>query len=116
MATIVENSDVTINISVLQSDGVTAYNLTGAEVRVAVYQTKERVLQLFEDGDVTRVSASGGTIRVFLDRANIENLKDNAKLYAELELTITDANFVGSEAILRVTDIELGTIKNTVLA
>ena len=31
MTFIVENSDVTINMTVYQSDGVTAYNLTGAE-------------------------------------------------------------------------------------
>ena len=47
MTFIVENSDVTINMTVYQSDGVTAYNLTGASIQVAVYQNKETVLQLF---------------------------------------------------------------------
>lgn len=114
MSVIVENSDVTINLAVKQSDGTTAYNLTGAEVRVAVYQNRQSIIRLFEDSEVTRVSAAGGTITVYLDRANINGLPAK-KLYAEIEVRITDANFSGSEGVLKVTDIELGEIKNSVI-
>lgn len=111
---IVSNSDLTININVKQSDGVTAYDLTGASIRVAVYQMKEKVLQLFEDGEVTRVSESNGQIRVFMDRSNVGQADENKKLFAEVELTVTDINFSGSTGILKVNDIELGTITNSV--
>ena len=115
MTYIVENSDVTINMTVYQSDGVTAYNLTGASIQVAVYQNKETVLQLFENADVEVVSAAAGTIKVYLDRANIEDLRDGVALYAEVQLTVTDANFSGSTGVLKATDILLGTIKNSVM-
>ena len=112
---IVSNSDLTININVKQSDGVTAYDLTGASIRVAVYQMKEKVLQYFEDGEVTRVSESNGQIRVFMDRSNVGQADENKKLFAEVELTVSDSNFVGSNGVLKVNDIELGIIVNSVL-
>ena len=115
MTNIVANTDNQINISVKQSDGVTAYDLTGASIRFAVYQKKETPIQIFEDGDVTRVSVSGGTIKVYLDRANIENVPESV-LYGELELTVTNASFSGSEQIMKITDIVLGTVKNSVLS
>lgn len=115
MTNIVENSDITVNVSVKQSDGITAYDLTGTSIRFAVYQKKETPIQIFEDGDVTRVSVPGGTIKVYLDRANLNNLKEDSKLYAELELRVADSNFAGSVQVLKVTGIDLGTVKNSVL-
>ena len=114
MTNIVENSDITVNVSVKQSDGITAYDLTGTSIRFAVYQKKETPIQIFEDGDVTRVSVSGGTIKVYLDRANIDNIPESV-LYGELEVTVTNASFSGSEQIMKTTDIVLGTVKNSVL-
>lgn len=114
MTFIVEKSDITINLAVKQADG-TAYNLTGASIRVAVYQQKQRIIQLFEDSQVTRVSVSGGTIKVFLDRDNTENLEPGKMLYAELELSVSDSNFESSTGVLKTTDIELGIIKNSVM-
>jgi hypothetical protein len=113
MSIIVKGSDVTINVSVKQSDGTTAYDLTGASIRFAVYQNKEEAIQLFEDGDVVRVDASAGTIKVYLDRANVDIAEDRM-LYGEIELTVSDANFSGSNGVLKATDIQLGTIKNSV--
>jgi len=50
---------------------------------------------------------------VYLDRANVDIAEDRM-LYGEIELTVSDANFSGSNGILKATDIQLGTIKNSV--
>lgn len=96
MSQIGTNKDIPIQITLTDSDGVAInVNQFDVDIEVAIYQKRENVIQLFKQSDdqVETISASGGQIRVRLDRVNTEKINTLNPLYLEVVPISTDANF-----------------------
>ena len=107
-----EGQDLILKFTIVNSAG-TAINISSgmADLEISVF-VKDRVLvQKFVKSlsQITTITAADGTVKVFVDRANLAGL-GGRKLYAEVNVIITNSAFQGS--VEHTKDIvEIGTLE-----
>jgi hypothetical protein len=109
--TIFANSDISINLTIADENGA-AIDLSAVEtLNVFAYIKKEKILQSWTLSDVIITSPSAGECTCIFDRANNT---ETGRLFLEIQVGTTDANFAGGVKVSVQSDIEIATVKNSV--
>lgn len=114
MKNIPQGSDHTLNFAIKDTNGAAIDLGNAEEITVYVYQKRETTLQDFNTANgVDITDAANGLFSVYLDRSSLDNVPE-AKLYAEVVIDITNANFESGFKRNVITDIVLGIVVNSV--
>lgn len=114
MSQIGTNKDIPIEITIQNSEDVPINISTfDVDIEVAIYQKRDNIIQFFKqsEGQVETISASGGTIRVRLDRINTAKINTLNPLYIEVVPISEDANFEDGERRWDAITVKLPDVK-----
>lgn len=114
---LVRGSDEIIEVELLDNGDNPINPNDCTDIIVSVYQLKEDVLQLWKLslGEVSIYDAANGLVHVKLDRLNTTNIPIK-RLFVEVALYFSDADFEGGVQIQKQSDIPLADLINSVLA
>lgn len=109
------NSDEIIEVELLDFEDNPINPTSCQDIIVSVYQLKDDVLQQWQKtlGEVSVYDAANGLIHVKLDRLNTKNIPLK-RLFVEVALYFSDADFEGGVQIQRQSDIPLADLINSV--
>ena len=104
-------SDNTLQLTFEDSAGVAVDLDNATEIVVKVYQKKSHILGEYSltGSTVTIINSNTGRANVYINRSSLSAVS-NGKLYAEVSIDITNANFEEGEKRTIVSDIILGEI------
>lgn len=113
-----------IDLTIYEADGTTPLNMSGATgLLIALYQNPDNIIAKFSKNALTgfttlstasKADLSTGVIHLFYNAS--DNIKSNAdsKLFAEVVVEFTNANFAGNKQRLTAV-IELENVERTAL-
>jgi hypothetical protein len=111
LAQIPTGSDNTLQLTFEDNAGVAVDLDNATEITVKIYQKKAHILGSYSltDNTVVIINANTGRANVYINRSDLTAVV-NGKLYAEVSIDITNANFEAGEKRTIVSDIILGEV------
>lgn len=112
---IVQGSDITISMTLTNTDKTPIIIDDVVNIIVYLYQKRESILQRFSisDGNIAVTDSDAGKIAMLIDRAATENISTD-RLYVEVEIVIPNTLAANNEQHIKVTNIPLADLINSV--
>lgn len=121
---IIASDSLEVEITINKQDG-TALDFSAATgILVAVYQRPDRVIARFSKvakDDYTTMeagqlsAAATGKLTLYLNSEDTTKLDQDKKVYAEVRISFTNANFTDSTQTVTASDIELELVDRPIL-
>ena len=105
------NSDIDVIFTITDQDGAAIDLSAVAGLEILLYIKKTNILQSYDLAQINIVDAAAGICSVIFDRGN--NF-EAGKLFAEIAVSTTDANYEAGIKVSRESDILVTTITKSV--